>query len=232
MELLQFENLRYLVDWLSDAVPDQISEFKVSLAHRYNGSCLRKILFRTDTAKDYMPTATAYDFLYWCFRSKESISSFKQNILLCPSQTYTGDKEPILCYDDLKTLMLESKLDRIKLFLNWIDCTLDKKKSLLQYLLKDNEFYSRIISKAKNEKLSLELLLYFLQHNLYLNVQDFIIFRRKFFEVILEEEPAILTKLTSRYGHQISEEYFYSFLNEDPNMNKIYGILNSLRFQS
>ncbi|KAL7643669.1 UNVERIFIED_CONTAM: hypothetical protein RMT77_005652 [Armadillidium vulgare] len=230
MRLLQFENPCYLVDWMSDAVPDQIREFKVSLAHHTGRFCFRKIFFRTDIKRNYNPISRATDFLFWCFRSEESISSFKQNIILCPSQTYTGDIEPILCYNDLKTLMLESKWDRIIMFFNWNGCSFEEKMFLLEDLLKDNEFYSRIISKAKKEKFSLKLLLYFLQKNLYLNDQDFNIFRRKFFEVILKEEPVILTKLNSKYGHQISEEHFFSFLEKDEYLNKIYGILNTMTF--
>ncbi|KAL7643672.1 UNVERIFIED_CONTAM: hypothetical protein RMT77_005655 [Armadillidium vulgare] len=230
MRLLQIENLCYLVDWLSDAVPDYISEFKVSLAHHAGRFCFRKIIFRTDIQLNYNPISKATEFLFWCFRSEESISSFKQILILCPSQTYTGDIEPILCYNDLKTLMLESNWERIKNFLNWRGCSFEEKMALLEDLLKDNEFYSRIISNARNWTLSLKTLLYFLQKNLYLDVQDFNIFRRKFFEVILKEEPAILTRLNSMYGHQISEEHFFTLIKEDQYLNKIYGILNTLTF--
>ncbi|KAL7643670.1 UNVERIFIED_CONTAM: hypothetical protein RMT77_005653 [Armadillidium vulgare] len=55
MRLLQFENLCYLVDWMSDAVPDYISEFKVSLAHHAGRFCFRKIIFRTDIQLNYNP---------------------------------------------------------------------------------------------------------------------------------------------------------------------------------
>ncbi|KAL7631082.1 UNVERIFIED_CONTAM: hypothetical protein RMT77_018623 [Armadillidium vulgare] len=230
MQILQFENLCYLVDWLSDAVPDYISEFKVSLVHYAGRFCLRKIIFRTDVQLNYNPISRATEFLFWCFRSEESISSFKQILILCPSQTYTGEIDPILCYDDLKTLMLESKWEQIKMFLNWRGCSFEEKMALLEDLLKDHEFYSRIISKTINEELSLMSLLLFLQKNLYLDAQDLNIFRRKFFEVILKEEPVILKKLYSRYGHQISEEHLFSFHMEDPYLNKIYGILNTLTF--
>ncbi|KAL7637751.1 UNVERIFIED_CONTAM: hypothetical protein RMT77_011360 [Armadillidium vulgare] len=231
MQILQFENLCYLVDWLSDAVPDYICEFKVSLAHHAGRFCFRKIVFRTDVQQNYNPISRATDFLFWCFRSKESISSYKQILILCPSQTYTGEIEPILCYDDLKTLMLGSKWKRIKLFLNWRGYSFEEKKALLEDLLKDNEFYSRIISNAGNRKLSLKSLLLFLQKNLYLDAQYFNIFRRKFFDVIVKE-PVILTNLNFRYGHQISEEHLFSFIKEDSYLNKIYGILNTLTFEN
>ncbi|KAL7631084.1 UNVERIFIED_CONTAM: hypothetical protein RMT77_018625 [Armadillidium vulgare] len=230
MQILQFENLCYLVDWLSDAVPDYISEFKASLAHYAGRFCFRKIFFRTDIQLNYNPISSATEFLFWCFRSEESISTFKQILILCHSQTYTGEIEPILCYDDLKTLMLESKWERIKMFLNWRGYSFEEKMALLEDLLKDNEFYSRIISKTINEELSLITLLLFLQKNLYLDAQDFNIFRRKFFEVMLKEEPVILTNLNSRYGHKISEEHFFTFIKEDQYLNKIYGILNTMTF--
>ncbi|KAL7631083.1 UNVERIFIED_CONTAM: hypothetical protein RMT77_018624 [Armadillidium vulgare] len=230
MRLLQFENLCYLVDWLSDAVPDYICEFKVSLAHHAGRFCFRKIFFRTDVQLNYNPISRATDFLFWCFRSKESISLFKQILILCPSQTCTGEIEPILCYDDLKTLMLGSKWERIELFLNWRGYSVEEKMALLEDLLKDNEFYSIIISNAGNGKLSLKSLLLFLQKNLYLDAQDFNIFRKIFFEVILKEKPVILTNLNSRYGHKISEEHLFSFIKKDRYLNKTYGILNTLTF--
>ncbi|KAL7631081.1 UNVERIFIED_CONTAM: hypothetical protein RMT77_018622 [Armadillidium vulgare] len=231
MQLLQFDNLCYLVDWLSDAVPDQIREFKVSLAHHAGRFCLRKIFFRTDIQQNYNPISRATGFLFWCFRSKESISSFKRNIILCPSQTCTGNIIRISCYDDLKTLMLESKFDRIIMFFNWMRCTVEKKQALLQNLLKDTEFYSIIISNAKNHKLSLELLLYFFRRDLYLNAYDFKKFRTKFFEVFLQNEPVILTDLMSRHRHQISEKHLFSYIKEDQFLNKHYGILNNLTFE-
>ncbi|KAL7637752.1 UNVERIFIED_CONTAM: hypothetical protein RMT77_011361 [Armadillidium vulgare] len=230
MQLLQFENLCYLVDWLSDAVPDYISEFKASLAHHAGRFCFRKIFFRTDIQLNYNPISRSTDFLFWCFRSEESISTFKQILILSQSQTYTGEIEPILCYNDLKSLMLGSKWERIKLFLNWRGYSVEEKMALLEDLLKDNEFYSRIISKSINEELSLITLLLFHQKNLYLDAQDFNIFRRKFFEVMLKEEPVILTTLNSRYGHKISEEHFFTFIKEDQYLNKIYDILNTMTF--
>ncbi|KAL7630027.1 UNVERIFIED_CONTAM: hypothetical protein RMT77_019850 [Armadillidium vulgare] len=190
MQLRQFKNLCSLIDWLSEAVSENIDKFKKTLVLKYNGHCFREMIFKTDIENDYNHLLRAIDFLFWCLKSEESVTLFiKQNIILCNSQTYSESENVISCYEDLKILILESNWDRLAMFFNWINCTLEVKRALIQDLLNDNIFHSQIITNIKENMFSLDSLIVFLTKYLDLDAEDGKNFQIKLYEAFQLKYP-------------------------------------------
>ncbi|KAL7631604.1 UNVERIFIED_CONTAM: hypothetical protein RMT77_018092 [Armadillidium vulgare] len=190
MQHCQFKNLCSLMDWLSEAVSENMDKFKETLLLKYNGHCFREMIFKTDIESNYNPILRAIDFLFWCLKSEESVTLFiKENISLCKPQTYSESKNVISCYEDLKILMMESNWDRLAMFFNWINCTLEVKRALIQDLLNDKVFHSQIITNIKEKMLLLDSLIFILSKYLDLDVEDDKIFKIKLYEAFQLKYP-------------------------------------------
>ncbi|KAL7631029.1 UNVERIFIED_CONTAM: hypothetical protein RMT77_018683 [Armadillidium vulgare] len=190
MQLRQFKNLCSLMDWLSEAISENIDKFKKTLVLKYNGHCFREMIFKTDIENDYNHILRAIEFLFWCLKSEESVTLFiKQNIILCNPQTYSESENVISCFEDLKILMLESNWDRLATFFNWMNCTLEEKRALIQDLLNDNVFHSQIITNIKEKMWLLDSFFVFLSKYLDVDAAESKIFQIKIYEAFQLKYP-------------------------------------------
>ncbi|KAL7630409.1 UNVERIFIED_CONTAM: hypothetical protein RMT77_019427 [Armadillidium vulgare] len=190
MQLRQFKNLCSLMDWLSEAVSENMDKFKETLVLKYNEHCFREMAFKTDIKSNYNTMLRAIDFLFWCLKSEETVTLFiKQNIILCNSQTYSESKNVITCYEDLKILMMESNWDRLAMFFNWIKCTLEEKRALIHDLLNDKIFHSQIITNIKEKMFLLDSLIVFLSKYLDMDVASNKMFQIKLYKAFQLKYP-------------------------------------------
>ncbi|KAL7629917.1 UNVERIFIED_CONTAM: hypothetical protein RMT77_019963 [Armadillidium vulgare] len=228
MENLQFHNVIEVIDWLSEAVHENLPEFKERMISNRNRYYFKHIKFMPN-----VDLVRADQFMLWSFRTDESLSSFKRKINICRNKCSRVNQDVVPCYNELKTLLLEeSKWNFFYTFINWKECTLPEKGAFLQKLIKDDIFISKIILQTRNSWDFFDSFIKFLKAHFDLNDSKMKILNENIFHAILQQNFQISNII--RYCYENSrpaEEIHFRIQNTGINFYDC-NILNWLTSQN
>ncbi|KAL7637750.1 UNVERIFIED_CONTAM: hypothetical protein RMT77_011359 [Armadillidium vulgare] len=209
MENLRFHNVIEVIDWLSEAVNENLPEFKKKMLSYRNGYYFKHLIFMPN-----VDLASVNKFLIWSFRTDESLSSFKRKINICRNKSSRVNQDVVPCYNELKTLLLKSKWNFFYTFINWKECTLPEKGAFLQKLIKDDIFISKIISQTRNSWDFFDSFINFLEAHFDLNDSKRKILNENIFRGILQQNLPISDLIRYYYENsRPAEEIHFSIQN-------------------